>query len=548
MAQIETYTAGKLASARTSVLPADTSGQEIGMAVAQTALTIQAVQAERKKAIDALAIETANTDMQTQYLGKEHAIKMDPTTNSSNVEERLKEAALGIKSNIIGGIADGSTRQAVELGIQSDLNVAMVRAAKTKYEMQDAETVNRIFSNSTKLIDVVSKNGDADQIQWAFKKLDDTQSTLLPFMNRDVANTQKYIQNSKDSLVKQFVAQGITAGREDELDAANVLGKFKGASSATQEQVAKDIKTALETKKYRADVTTAYQVQNDNLKTYQDLRDGVKSFADIEHQLSEQSYLLTTGKYSPQQEKDIRGKITFLDSMRRAQLSGAYVKSRDNLEAVTGLQTELANLVQTSEGSKELSEGVYLDQIKAFQEKVTKAFVDDGTISAATYNKMYSETAGVLLKDLTEKTFENTGWLTPDNSMAGLNSSMKSMAPFVAKDDRAPLLAIFREAKRTDGSVDSKTMNEAYGLYLDDKKAGMAPPTMTPEIAQSYALKAKLANKGYPGAYKVGDPIQVQGRTYTIGGFKNGEVLIQTDENTARNVVTYAKPYKMTRN
>lgn len=546
MANIPVHYAGDLASSRTPVLGPDTSAQVIAQSLAGVAGTAADVLAKRQEAIDKLNVESLQTDAQTQYLRKQHEIMKDPQTNSQNIEERLNSAWMDIKSQVIGGVTDGSVRQAADLALQSEYNNIRLNSEKAKLDLQDKETVNRIFDNSSKLIDVVSQLGDADRIPWAFKKLDETESTLLPFMGNDLANTRKYIQNSKDTLIKQFVAAGISNGREDELEAAEMLGKFSSASPSVKEQISKDIATAIETKKYRADLTTSFQVVNDNLQTYKDLRSGAKTFADVEHLLSEETYKLKTGNFSEKQKESIQGRITFLNSLRTAELQQSYIRARDDLDTKTGLEVELTQLLETYDGNKELRDGVYLDQIKAFQDKLTKAFVDDKKISGKTYNTLYSEALGVLYKGFAESTFEKSGW---DNVVGVFNKDVipEPMKAVIAKDSRLPILRIYDAFKKTDGTTDPKALVAAFEEYLDDKSAGRDLSVFTPTAAQEYAMRAKLKLAGFPGSYQIGDPIVVQGRSFKIGGFKNGEVLLETDEAMARNIVTYAKPYKTMR-
>jgi len=539
MPRIPTYQAGNLASEQIGLpSPQDQSGQIIAHAVAQAAGTVMDIasqQLEKQKKIQQdLDVTTAQTDYQVAYLGEKQKILSDPNISSDQVEEILNKRSSELSSNIISQYSSGATQQVVQTAIQQDQQLFRLDAVKTRINLGNKEAYNTWFSSIERTIKGVSEVGSPEAYQIAVTNFKKMTPSIVPLTGDNIESAQRATQNAIDSMTTQFVASGIEKGQEDSLEQMRVLGHFGDASEGVQKRIGETLNTALKTKSFRADITTAYKTLNQNVDDVEAIRNQDKSFADIEHDLSATTYELSTAKLSDSQKEDLKRRITTLDALRTAQLTGAYIKSSDNLDTVVSLRSEAAALLQQSEGQKQLADGVYLNELKKYQDRLVSEFVDRQNISGKTFNTLYSDAYGVMLKDLTNKTFEQSGW---EKFIHATPGATKDVLP---KEDRAPLFKIFQAAKKPDGTVDSDIMFRAYDEYLSDKKAGkLVEGTFTPEQAQEYFMRASLRKQGFSSVYKIGDMITTKNGPRKITGFENGRVMIEGTEQDRQTVKFY---------
>lgn len=541
MPKIPVYQAGNLASEQAGTPAQDQSGQIIAHSVAQAAgavMDLAAQQLAKQKTIQQnLDVTIAQTDYQVAYLGEKQKITSDPDITSDQVEEALNKRSAELSSEITSRYSSGSTQQAVQSAIQQDQQLFRIDAVKSRITLGNKEAFNTWFSSIDRTIQGVNESGSPEAYQIAVTNFKKMTPSIVPLTGDNLESAQKATQNAIDSMTTQFVASGIEKGQEDSLEQMRILGQFGEASDSTQKRISDTLNTALKTKSFRADITTAYKTLNQNVDDVTAIRNQDKSFADIEHDLSATTYELSTAKLSDSQKDDLKRRITTLDALRTAQLTGAYVKGSDNLDTLVSLRSDAAMLLQQSEGQKQLAEGVHLNELKKYQDRLVSEFVDNQNISGKTFTALYTDSYGVMLKDLTNKTFEQTGW---EKLIHATPAATKDVLP---KEDRAPLFKIYDAAKKPDGTVDPDTMYRAYDEYLNDKKTGKLVEGMfSPEQAQEYYMKASLRKQGFSSVYKIGDMITTKKGPRKITGFENGRVMIEDNEQD-RQTVQFYKQY-----
>lgn len=541
MARIPTYTADRLASEQVGVPRQDQSGVILANAVTNLAGTaydaISAELAKQQQAKEMLDVSAAKTQYQTQYLRAKQEITSDPAVTSDKVEELLNERSSQISSQLLSDLPSGSTRQAVQTAIQLDQDVFKVDAAKERVVLANKETYNKWFNTIETTIENMKATGTAESYEATIKGFHAMTPAVVPLVGDNLENAQKATQNAIDSATTQFVAAGIENGQEDQLEQMRILGKFNQASETTQKRVDATLTEALKTKAYRADITTAYNTLNDNVADVEAIRAKNKTFSDIEHDLSATTYELATGNFSASQKEDMQRRINTLDALRKAMLMGAYTRGSDNLDVKTDLATQAVRLIKQADGEKGRAEGVYLSDLKKYQDRLVSEFVDKQNISGKTFNDLYADVYGVMLKDLSQKTFEQSGW------EKFIHATPAATAEVLPKDERKPLFRIYDAAKQPDGSVDPNIMLKAYDEYQADKKAGKTiGDSLTSEQADEYFTRANLRQQGFSGVYKVGDNFPTKRGPRKILGFESGNVIIEETEQD-RQTVKYFKQF-----
>lgn len=508
--RVNTYSAGNLASEQTGVPRPSQDGEIVGNAIAQLGGKVMDVanQAlEKQKAYqENLDVSTAQTDYQVQYLGAKQRLTEDPTVKADQIENLLNDQSAQISSDVISRYASGSTRQAVQSAISQTQNLFRVDAVKERVKLANKEMYNTWFGTVENTINNLKEVGTPEAYETVVNGFHAMTPSIVPLTGDNLESAQKATQNAIDTATTQYVAAGIERGQEDSLEQMNVLGKFGQASEAVQKRVSDTIATALKTKSFRADITTSYNTLNANVADVAAIRTQDKTFADIEHDLAKTSYELAQGNFSASQKEDMQRRVTTLDAMRTAMLTGAYVKASDNLDTVVSLRAEAANLMKQSEGDKQLEKGVYLSDLKKYQDRLVSEFVDKQNISKKTFTTLYEDAYGVMLQDLTSKTFHQSGWEKFIQPVFG--NTPKGENKVVSKQDRQPLFRIYDAAKKQDGSVDPEIMFKAYDEYLNDKALGkVVEGIFTPAQAKDYHTRAVLRKQGFAGVFTVGDMI-----------------------------------------
>lgn len=545
MAKISTYTAQNLASERVGVPSQDQSGVIIANSftkLAGTAFDIlnQAV-ARQKDHQEQLDVSAARTQYQTEYLKRKQQITSDPSITSSQVEQKLNEASSEISQGLIAALPDGRTRQSVQAAIQLDQDVYRVDATKESLQLANKEMYNKWFNTVDTSIQNMKETGTPEAYDVTVAGLHGMTPSLVPLVGDNLESAQKATQNAIDTATTQFVAAGIERGQEDMLEQMRIFGKFNQASDTTQNRLNKTLEEALKTKAYRADITTAYNTLNDNVADVEAIRKQDKSFSDIEHDLSSTTFELATGNFSDKQKEDMQRRINVLDALRTAMLTGAYTRANDNLDTVSELRMQATQLIKQSDGEKGLADGTYLSDLKKYQDRLVSEFVDKQNISGKTFNTLYADAYGVMLKDLTEKTFDQNPWEKFIHATPGTTTDV------LAKNERKPLFQIYDAAKRSDGTVDPNIMFRAYDEYQKDKKDGKTVgDSLAPEQAKEYFTRASLRQQGFSGVYKIGDSIPTKRGPRQIIGFEKGRVLIEETEQD-RQIVKYFKQFGSTK-
>lgn len=545
MPSVPKYLSGPLASSNVGVPRVDPSGQMTAEAfshLAGTAMKLLGEEAAAQKEASAkLDISAARTQYQAQYLRDKEEI-LNSGIASDQVEQALNERSQKISETLIAGLDDGATRQAVQEAIQLDQDAFKVDAVKERIGLAHKEAYNKWFSTVDTTIDDMKAAGTADAYTAAVSGFLGMQPALVPLTGNSLESAQKVTQNAIDAATTQFVAAGIEQGKEDLLQQMFVLGKFNQASEGVQGRVDKTIAEALKTRRYRADITTAYNVLNDNVSLVEGLRAQTKTFSDVEHELSSTTFELATGQYSESQKTDLQSKVDVLDAIRKAMLTGAYTRAADDLDTVTALRVEAASLIKRQDGEQVLADDVFLSDLKKFQDRLVREFVDNQNISGKTFNSLYADTYGVMVRSLTEKTFKQSGW---ENL---INATPAATTPIFTKGERRPMFQIYDAAKREDGSVDPDVMFRAYDEYLNDANSGKLPGgQITPELAKDYYTRASLRAQGLSGVYKVGDMIPTRRGPRKVVGFDHGRVMVEETEQD-RQTVKYFKQFGAMKN
>ncbi len=544
MAKIPLYEAGKLASSRTNVLPADTTGQELGQAAAQLGQDIYGVQEQQKDILRrAEIVKTAsklNSELATLSLETRRANVETPDEAS----KQLKEKAYGLVNQYKETLSDPEAKiQFDALGTQSSYE-AITQTNMWAFQENNKKIQKNLAERIQTDAYAAAASDDLGFVLGQVDKLGSPEDRRLYYDGwQGMAEGDKVVKTGQRSILNAYFTNQISKGNsfrvlkeldEKQISEGSAISMILGPDEV---QKFRSMAKTMLLKGQKDDATLAlissgsknFDVEKDVSRP---VAGTIEEITGLSFDISRQKMLVEEGMSSPELVTSLQVRLRHLEKVREFQMADTTNITPN--EEVEGAVAGKFNALFKWKGSSRKGLKATLEDIHDFQN-----FLDDSRMQ------------------LDPKTYEKFNALTKASFQTEIEGSKKSLfgtkqqidiGPFKFGDavsTSAGALSSSRKLQKVlsgamqkygEPGKNAQNYNELMyfidalddlGVLKDENKLSMISEQDLGILMQTSEMKAALQASGLPIYNEGKDQYIVRGgKRYRIDNVINGRIHV----------------------